>query len=154
MLYFLLRKHFSQKLNQSLVQSLQGQNPCCWRFSRCNWTVLDNVLDKVRYVTFYLKLEGTFLHGLIVMGQGEMILNWKRKYLDKMLGRNSLLRRRGTGTSCPFPGGDQGQVGWGLGSLIEWVATLPTGERFEVGDSFQLKPFYDCMIPLFYNNII
>jgi len=34
---------------------------------------------------------------------------------------------------CPFPGGTQGQVGWGPGQLSCWVAALPTARGFEQG---------------------
>jgi len=35
---------------------------------------------------------------------------------------------------CPIPGGAQGRVGWALGSLSWWAATLSTAGGLQLGD--------------------
>ena len=50
-------------------------------------------------------------------------------------------------------GGTQGQAGWGRGSLVWWLATLPVAGGLELDSvlgSLQSRPFYDAEYCLAY----
>jgi len=76
--------------------------------------------------------ESKFLHHLIVIGRGGMVLNQKRRDLDWILGEYFFYSETGEALvqlprdcGCPIPGGGQGQAGRGPWQSELGVATSP-----------------------------
>jgi len=108
-------------------------------------------------------MENDFLHGLIVIGKGVTILNWKKGGLDYILGGNSLLSWwLDNRTGCPeklwmsqFLEVLKVKLDGAMGSLTYWSATLPMTGGLEVDEllgPFQLKPFCDSICIYYINS--